>query len=136
MAVDTPPTSVASPAPKAPCALPTETGVRERRPSRRAQESKASTSRAKAAVRVKAPAKPKPEPEEEEEEPAPAEPTVGKNGKAKSETYKQAWSVSEQHVLERLLEEIPEGEKNRYVEALVFDCIRVGGVADAGQCTT
>jgi hypothetical protein len=35
------------------------------------------------------------------------------SGKPKSETYKQAWSVSEQHLLERLLEEIPEGEKNR-----------------------
>ena len=34
-------------------------------------------------------------------------------GKPKSETYKQSWSVSEQHLLERLLEEIPEGEKNR-----------------------
>ncbi|KAF8264626.1 hypothetical protein EI94DRAFT_1592431, partial [Lactarius quietus] len=29
----------------------------------------------------------------------------------KSETYKQAWSVSEQHLLERLLAEIPDGEK-------------------------
>jgi hypothetical protein len=36
-------------------------------------------------------------------------------GKIKPETYKQAWSVSEQHLLERLLEEIPDGEKNRYV---------------------
>ena len=34
--------------------------------------------------------------------------------KPKSETYKQAWSVSEQHLLERLLSEIPNGEKNRY----------------------
>lgn len=34
-------------------------------------------------------------------------------GKPKPETYKQAWSVSEQHLLERLLEEIPDGEKNR-----------------------
>ena len=34
-------------------------------------------------------------------------------GKPKSETYKQAWSVSEQHLLEQLLEQIPEGEKYR-----------------------
>lgn len=35
------------------------------------------------------------------------------SGKPKSETYKQAWSVSEQHLLEQLLEQIPEGEKYR-----------------------
>jgi hypothetical protein len=35
--------------------------------------------------------------------------------KIKPETYRQAWSVSEQHLLERLLDEIPEGEKNRCV---------------------
>lgn len=34
-------------------------------------------------------------------------------GKPKPETYKQAWSVSEQHLLEQLLEQIPEGEKYR-----------------------
>ncbi|KZV71187.1 hypothetical protein PENSPDRAFT_578108, partial [Peniophora sp. CONT] len=33
-----------------------------------------------------------------------------------SDTYKQAWSVSEQHLLERLLEEIPDGEKNRWAK--------------------
>lgn len=38
-----------------------------------------------------------------------------KNGKPRNETYKQAWSVEEQHLLERLLQEIPDGEKNRYV---------------------
>ncbi|EPQ50780.1 hypothetical protein GLOTRDRAFT_118184 [Gloeophyllum trabeum ATCC 11539] len=36
------------------------------------------------------------------------------SGKPKPETYKQAWSVSEQHLLERLLEEIPHGERNRW----------------------
>jgi hypothetical protein len=45
------------------------------------------------------------------------EPTLGKRprgtNKPKPETYKQSWSVSEQHLLERLLEEIPDGEKNR-----------------------
>ncbi|KAF8665030.1 hypothetical protein AX16_000642 [Volvariella volvacea WC 439] len=35
-------------------------------------------------------------------------------GKPKSETYKQAWSVSEQNLLEQLLEQIPDGEKNRW----------------------
>ncbi|KAF7762090.1 hypothetical protein Agabi119p4_8683 [Agaricus bisporus var. burnettii] len=34
--------------------------------------------------------------------------------KPKPETYKQAWSVSEQHLLEQLLEQIPEGEKYRW----------------------
>lgn len=33
--------------------------------------------------------------------------------KPKSETYKQAWSVDEQNLLEQLLEAIPEGEKYR-----------------------
>ncbi|KAF9458263.1 hypothetical protein BDZ94DRAFT_1325632 [Collybia nuda] len=37
-----------------------------------------------------------------------------KSMKPKPETYKQAWSVSEQHLLEQLLEQIPEGEKNRW----------------------
>jgi hypothetical protein len=36
--------------------------------------------------------------------------------KPKPETYKQAWSVSEQHLLERLLEEIPDGERNRWAK--------------------
>lgn len=40
---------------------------------------------------------------------------LDKKGKPRPDTYKQAWSVSEQHLLERLLEEIPDGEKNRYV---------------------
>lgn len=39
---------------------------------------------------------------------------LDKKGKPRPETYKQAWSISEQHLLERLLEEIPDGEKNRY----------------------
>lgn len=36
-----------------------------------------------------------------------------KNGKPRNETYKQAWSIEEQHLLERLLQEIPDGQKNR-----------------------
>ena len=71
--------------------------------------------KAKAKAKTKPQANSSAEPLENEEQPAPDEPPLGKNGKAKSETYKQAWSVSEQHLLERLLEEIPDGEKNRYV---------------------
>ncbi|THU97520.1 hypothetical protein K435DRAFT_796464 [Dendrothele bispora CBS 962.96] len=41
-------------------------------------------------------------------------PTNQKLSKPKPDTYKQAWSVSEQHLLEKLLLEIPEGEKNRW----------------------
>ena len=36
-----------------------------------------------------------------------------KGPKPKPETYKQSWSVSEQNLLEQLLEEIPDGEKFR-----------------------
>lgn len=43
---------------------------------------------------------------------------IAKKEKPRSETYKQAWSVSEQHLLERLLAEIPDGEKNRYAASL------------------
>ena len=46
------------------------------------------------------------------------EPPIAKKEKTRSETYKQAWSVSEQHLLERLLAEIPDGEKNRYAASL------------------
>ena len=42
--------------------------------------------------------------------------------KPKSETYKQAWSVSEQR-LERLLSEIPDGEKNQF-ERLFINGLR------------
>ncbi|KAG7096042.1 hypothetical protein E1B28_006723 [Marasmius oreades] len=38
----------------------------------------------------------------------------GKTKKPRPETYKQAWSISEQHLLERLLDEIPDGSKNRW----------------------
>ena len=41
--------------------------------------------------------------------------------KAKSETFKQQWSVSEQHLLDRLLEQFPDGTRNRYVYySLIF----------------
>ena len=47
--------------------------------------------------------------------PSSHDPPLDKKGKPRPETYKQAWSISEQHLLEKLLEEIPDGEKNRYV---------------------
>ncbi|KAG6829902.1 hypothetical protein H0H92_003035 [Tricholoma furcatifolium] len=43
-----------------------------------------------------------------------ARPRSKKPDKPKPETYKQAWSVEEQHHLEQLLEQIPDGEKNRW----------------------
>lgn len=49
------------------------------------------------------PSPPAPEPKADTDKPRP-------------ETYKQAWSVSEQHLLERLLEEIPDGERNRWAK--------------------
>jgi hypothetical protein len=48
-------------------------------------------------------------------------PPIAKKEKPRSETYKQAWSVSEQHLLERLLAEIPDGEKNRYATSCLRD---------------
>ncbi|KAF8961408.1 hypothetical protein BDZ97DRAFT_1829146 [Flammula alnicola] len=54
---------------------------------------------------------PKPDMEDE----APKESKSSRDtGKPKPETYKQAWSVSEQNLLEQLLEQIPEGEKFRW----------------------
>lgn len=49
------------------------------------------------------PSPPAPEPKADTDKPRP-------------ETYKQAWSVSEQHLLEQLLEEIPDGERNRWAK--------------------
>jgi hypothetical protein len=46
--------------------------------------------------------------------PVPPESRTDEKKKPKPETYKQSWSVSEQHLLERLLGEIPDGEKNRW----------------------
>ncbi|KAJ4490050.1 hypothetical protein J3R30DRAFT_3360759 [Lentinula aciculospora] len=59
---------------------------------------------------------PLPETEPEPENSAEKDPlsVLGKRSRPKSETYKQAWSTSEQQLLEALLEEIPEGEKNRW----------------------
>lgn len=40
--------------------------------------------------------------------------------KKKSETYKQAWTTDEQNLLEQLLQEIPDGEKFRFVSSSHF----------------
>lgn len=45
---------------------------------------------------------------------APKSKRKSKGPKPKPETYKQSWSVSEQNLLEQLLEEIPDGEKFRW----------------------
>ena len=45
--------------------------------------------------------------------------------KPKSETYKQAWSESEQNLLEQLLEKIPDGEKNRCVAVFLLHCFAI-----------
>lgn len=114
MEVDTPP-ATSSPF-AVPVSLPAVSADigKERRSSRKVQpEAKPKASSARAKNTGKAKAQPKPKPEAREDSP---EPPRDKNGKAKSETYKQAWSVSEQHLLERLLEEIPEGEKNRWAK--------------------
>ncbi|KAI0372427.1 hypothetical protein BV20DRAFT_964012 [Pilatotrama ljubarskyi] len=116
MVVDAPSSPPALPPPKPPKA--TASSKQERRSSRRVQvDAKEGSSRAKNTGKAKAKAQPKPGTQTLEDSPEPAaEPPHDKNGKAKSETYKQAWSVSEQHLLERLLEEIPEGEKNRWAK--------------------
>lgn len=54
-----------------------------------------------------------------------------KNGKPRNETYKQAWSVEEQHELERLLQEIPDGEKNRCVSTPLLMLARSLYIANA-----
>ncbi|EMD36901.1 hypothetical protein CERSUDRAFT_137226 [Gelatoporia subvermispora B] len=132
MDVDTPPTSVASPA-SAVSGLPAlkaqavafKAPTRERRASKkssgRAHVVSAGASRAKELPKAVGKGKAKEEPMEMEKDASPADESFlppGKKGKEKgkpkSETYKQAWSVEEQHLLERLLEEIPEGEKNRW----------------------
>ncbi|KAF9556072.1 hypothetical protein CPC08DRAFT_711462 [Agrocybe pediades] len=51
--------------------------------------------------------------DEEEAKPATTKKARG-SAKPKPETYKQAWSESEQNLLEQLLEQIPDGEKFRW----------------------
>ncbi|KAI0643809.1 hypothetical protein C8Q79DRAFT_155364 [Trametes meyenii] len=108
MAVDAP-SKPTSPPPASPA------GNGKARRSTRKAEVKAPVARVKSTGRTKTQAKAKLEVPEDSPEPN-AVPSRDKNGKAKSDTYKQAWSVSEQHLLERLLEEIPDGEKNRWAK--------------------
>lgn len=121
MEVDTPPTSlVASPdslqsLPPTSETLRNPTSGRTRKLTRKAAEYTRPEKHAK-----KTKDKGKPEnissaiPDEEPHDLPASESNLDKRGKPRPETYKQAWSVSEQHLLERLLEEIPDGEKNRF----------------------
>ena len=53
----------------------------------------------------------------------------------KSDTFKMSWSVEEQRLLERLLEEIPDGEKNRLVPfTSIFLCpFSIVGCSKVGE---
>lgn len=123
MDVETPPTSVTSPR----STVSSTPAVLDLKPSRQRRSSRptvnptvssAKASRTKGKKINKA-ARNTPPPEdpmdvdEGEHQPESHDTPLDKKGKPRPETYKQAWSVSEQHLLERLLEEIPEGEKNR-----------------------
>lgn len=112
MDVDTPATSVvASPhSSHGGKHLPTllaATASRSRRSTAKASSRAQTTKNSSGKNRPAPAAEPKTEDAEEQE------PKLNKKGKPRPETYKQAWSVEEQHLLERLLEEIPDGEKNR-----------------------
>lgn len=111
---DTPATSVASPqstqSGKSLAAFQATANSRSRRVTTKASASRAPTKNS-AAKNCSAP------PIDDSSETEAQRPE--KKQKQKSETYKQAWSVEEQHLLERLLEEIPDGEKNRCVFPLV-----------------
>ncbi|TFY67029.1 hypothetical protein EVJ58_g1887 [Rhodofomes roseus] len=126
MEVDTPPTSVASPV-SAKAALPplVDKTSRDRRLPKNTQRSATSASSSrnthKRGKDTKGQGKSEADPDESalvpgEVDEAPEAGKGSKKGKQKSETYKQAWSVSEQHLLERLLEEIPDGTKNRWAK--------------------
>lgn len=105
MDVDTPPTSIASPmSTKATLPQSMSKPTRDRRSTKKGDTTHA---RGKPQIAV---------PGGSASAPKVAEVTDAGKGSRKgkmSETYKQAWSVSEQHLLERLLEEIPDGTKNR-----------------------
>ncbi|KZT43414.1 hypothetical protein SISSUDRAFT_978555 [Sistotremastrum suecicum HHB10207 ss-3] len=59
-----------------------------------------------------------PPPQEETNDVAPvvSDFVVPKGLPQRPDTYKQAWTHEEQHILERLLAEIPEGAKNRWAK--------------------
>ncbi|KNZ79238.1 ZZ-type zinc finger-containing protein 3, partial [Termitomyces sp. J132] len=86
--------------------------VRDRKPSAKAQSSKKISivpTKRKAKLHPPSDLVSSPDPANEQIQ----KPARGKE-KPKPETYKQQWSVSEQHLLEQLLEQIPDGEKNRW----------------------
>lgn len=62
------------------------------------------------------PRKPLPDPKDAEKQPEPDDNKPKRSRGRKSVTFKMAWSVEEQRLLERLLEEIPDGEKNRWAK--------------------
>ncbi|KAI0791582.1 hypothetical protein BC629DRAFT_1510643 [Irpex lacteus] len=106
MEIDTPPTSIASLPPLKDEKTPMATGSKAsrskrstRKPELPSKVPQASSSKVVSSDAVQA-----------------DEPKLNKKGKPRPETYKQAWSVEEQHLLERLLEEIPEGSKNRWAQ--------------------
>lgn len=136
---DTPPSSLAPPSPVS-SSRPKGTssastpGSRVRRPSKKILgisqsfengDEVANAVRPRKKVKLKVPPKPimgedDDEDEDEygerlEDEQPKAKKTSNRSGKPKPETFKQAWSESEQNLLEQLLEKIPEGEKNRYL---------------------
>ncbi|KAK7683662.1 hypothetical protein QCA50_013038 [Cerrena zonata] len=94
----------------------TKTG-RQRQPTRKASAIASSSRASRAKAKQPALEPEENEDQEENDDDAPSkEVLTDKKGKPRPETYKQAWSISEQHLLERLLEEIPDGEKNRWAK--------------------
>jgi hypothetical protein len=74
----------------------------------------------KSSVRAKSEVEPEPPPVSDPTLLPASTPTTdtvskGKKVKVKPDTYKLAWSVEEQHLLEQLLEKYPNGSKNRFV---------------------
>lgn len=109
---DTPATSIASPQVVQSTELPSSPS-RSRRQTAKATAGRASRPTSSTKKRAAPPSSPPPS--SAGQNVASETPKLDKKGKPRPETYKQAWSVSEQHLLERLLEEIPEGERNRCV---------------------
>jgi hypothetical protein len=127
-------------------------GTRLRRPSKKAQKTPGARASVVKAARTKKALSFKPEPE-----PPPPVPVVDglvklelapdggvlpdasaagntKKVKPKSGTFKVAWSVEEQRLLERLLEEHPDGSKNRSVLASRVAAVPgLTGVADGSR---
>lgn len=82
-------------------------------PAKGSRSSARKTKRGPAKSRMDAPKRRKTKAEPTYEPPLPV--SLEEAGRAKPATHNQTWTVSEQNLLERLLEEIPEGTRNRYV---------------------